>query len=652
MCGFLFFYFKNNSSLNNNNLIYRNFNKFKHRGPDNSNIEKITIDHNTLFIGHHRLSIIDLNQRSNQPMNSNDLRYKIIFNGEIYNHNDLRNELNRSYNIPWLGTSDTETLLYLLIHLPIEIALNKLIGMFSFVFLDLKEKKITIARDRAGEKPLYFGVNEDFFGLSSDLAGFSDIIDFKKNISNDAFQKYLQYNYVPSPLSIINGIFKLPPSSYAEIKINKILFNKYNDFNSLINSGFINFNYYWKIEDKIDKQNLHTNSEDIIKNTENLINESVKSQLISDVPVGAFLSGGNDSALIVANMQKYQKTETFTIGFDEKEYDESTNAKQISKILNTNHNELICNKEDAQNIIPKIQAAFSEPFADSSQIPTMLVSKLASSKVKVALSGDGGDEVFGGYNRYIIASKYWNFIKIYLSVSNKYLENIIDLIPNYFFKFLLKNNLSNYSRNSSDSQINSIKKKLKEIKNEGSFYESMISQYPTNCKIFNNLIKSQKNKYLKVSNDFINNLMISDFKSYLPDDILCKVDRSSMFYSLELRSPYLDKRILEYSYSLPSKIKLNNNISKVIIKLILEKYLPKKIIYNKKSGFSIPISSWIKKDLRDWSEELLNKKILEKHNLLNYKYVKSIKDEHFSNIKNNEHKLWSIIQFNSWYENL
>ena len=652
MCGFLSVYFKKNSSLNNNNLINRNFNKFKHRGPDNTNIEKILIDDNTLFIGHHRLSIIDLNQRSNQPMNSKDLRYKIIFNGEIYNHNDLRYELNSLYNISWIGTSDTETLLYLLIHFPIEIALNKLIGMFSFAFLDLKEKKITIARDRAGEKPLYFGVNENFFGLSSDLAGFSDIIDFKKNISNEAFQKYLQYNYVPSPLSIINGIFKLPPSSFAEIKINKILFNKYNDFNSLINSDFIDFNYYWKIEDKIDKQNLHTNSEDIVKNIENLIDESVKSQLISDVPVGAFLSGGNDSALIVANMQKYQKTDTFTIGFDEKEYDESTNAKQIAKILNTNHNELICNKKDAQNIIPKIQAAFSEPFADSSQIPTMLVSKLAANKVKVALSGDGGDEVFGGYNRYMIASKYWNFIRIYLSINNKYLENIIDLIPNYFFKFLLKNNLSNYSRNSADSQINSIKKKLKKIKDEESFYESMISQYPTNYKIFNNLIKSQKNKYLNVSNDFVNNLMISDFKSYLPDDILCKVDRSSMFYSLELRSPYLDKRILEYSYSLPSKIKLNNNISKVIIKLILEKYLPKKIIYNKKSGFSIPISSWIKKDLRDWSEELLNKKILEKHNLLNYKYVKLIKDEHFSNIKNNEHKLWSIIQFNSWYENL
>ena len=206
--------------------------------------------------------------------------------------------------------------------------------------------------------------------------------------------------------------------------------------------------------------------------------------------------------------------------------------------------------------------------------------------------------------------------------------------------------------NSSDSQINSIKKKLKEIKDEESFYESMISQYSTNHKIFNNLIKSQKNKYLKFSNDFVNNLMISDFKSYLPDDILCKVDRSSMFYSLELRSPYLDKRILEYSYSLPSKIKLKNNISKVIIKSILEKYIPKEIIYNKKSGFSIPISSWIKKDLRDWSEELLNKKILEKHNLLNHKCVKLIKDEHFSNIKNNEHKLWSIIQFNSWYENL
>ena len=652
MCGFLSVYFKNNSSLNSNNLINRNFKKFSHRGPDNTNIEKISIDDNTLFIGHHRLSIIDLNQRSNQPMNSKDSRYKIIFNGEIYNHNDLRNELNSLYNISWDGTSDTETLLYLLIHFPIEIALNKLIGMFSFVFLDLKEKKITIARDRAGEKPLYFGINKNFLGLSSDLFGFSDLIDFKKNINNEAFQKYLQYNYVPSPLSIINGIFKLPASSFAEIKINKILLNKYNDFNSLINSDFINFNYYWKIEDKIDNQNLHTNSEDIIKNIESLIDESVKSQLISDVPVGAFLSGGNDSALIVANMQKYQKTDTFTIGFDEKEYDESINAKQISKILNTNHNELICNKKDAQNLIPKIQAAFSEPFADSSQIPTMLVSKLASNKVKVALSGDGGDEVFGGYNRYIIASKYWNLINIYSLINNKYLTNIIDLIPNYFFKFLLKKNLSNYSMNSSDSQINSIKKKLKEIKDEESFYESMISQYPTNHKIFNNLIKYQKNKYLKFSNDFVNNLMISDFKSYLPDDILCKVDRSSMFYSLELRSPYLDKRILEYSYSLPSKIKLKNNISKVIIKSILEKYIPKEIIYNKKSGFSIPISSWIKKDLRDWSEELLNKKTLEKHNLLNYKCVKLIKDEHFSNIKNNEHKLWSIIQFNSWYENL
>ncbi len=647
MCGFLSIYLNKNKFKNEINNIKNNFEDFSFRGPDNSNFEEHHINNKKLLIGHHRLSIIDLDIRSNQPMNSENNRYKLIYNGEIYNHLDIRKELENNYKIKWVGTSDTETLLNLLILVPIDASLKKLKGMFSFTFFDFKEQKIIIGRDRSGEKPLYLAHTGDFIGFSSDIRAFRHLIDFKNSISELAFLNYLKYNYVPYPLSIIKNIYKLPPGSYMEINLKKINFEKSISFEDLSNKNFIKFNYYWKIEKNFEKRMNYKSIDAICNNLDNLIEQSVKSQLLSDVPVGAFLSGGNDSSLIVANMQKFQKTNTFTIGFKESEHDESKSAAEIAKLLKTNHTSIVCSNKEALDIIPSINNAFSEPFADSSQIPTMLVSNLASKYVKVALSGDGGDEIFGGYNRYLIASRYWKFANLFSYKDNNYLFKILSITPPSIINIFLNKYLQNYTISKKNLQIEIIKNKIKNIKNEETFYESLINQYFGN-KNYNN----DNYIYNKYTNDFIKNMMISDFKSYLPDDILCKVDRSSMYYSLELRSPFLDKDLINYAVNIPSKYNVSRGKSKILIKSILEKYIPRNFIYKKKKGFSVPISDWLRKDLKPWAESLLTKDIIESHNLIKYSFVNQIKEDHFNNLKNNEHKLWSLIQFNSWYKSL
>ncbi len=646
MCGFLSIYLKNNKFKNNIDLIKNNFHNFSFRGPDNSNFKEFLINDRKLIIAHHRLSILDLDNRSNQPMSSENGRYQLIYNGEIYNHLEIRNELNKNFNIKWIGLSDTESLLNLLINYPTKIALKKLKGMFSFVFYDFKENLVTIARDRAGEKPLYLALNEDFVGWSSDIRGFKTLIDFKNSINESAFVSFLKYNYVPNPKSIINNVFKLPPGSFLTTNLDKINYENNLNFENLCKKSFINFEHYWKSQDNLNKENKY-NTNNIVQNLDKLIEDSVKSQLLSDVPVGAFLSGGNDSSLIVANMQKFQTTNTYTIGFNEAEHDESKSASEIAKILKTNHTSINCSNKEARDIIPNITKAFSEPFADSSQIPTMLVSKLASNYVKVALSGDGGDEIFGGYNRYLIASKYWKFLKIFNYLGSNFFSNIIKYTPSTFINILLRKYLQNYTISKKNLKIETIKNKLNNIKNEETFYESLINQY-----FEYDEYNSDNFIYQNYTNDFIKNMMITDFNSYLCDDILCKVDRSSMYYSLELRSPFLDKDLIEFSMNIPSSYNVSNGKSKILIRKILENYIPKKFIYKKKKGFSVPISEWLKKDLKSWADSLLNKSLIESHNLVSYPLINKIKEDHFNNVRNNEHKLWSIIQFNDWYNNL
>ena len=373
------------------------------------------------------------------------------------------------------------------------------------------------------------------------------------------------------------------------------------------------------------------------------------------MPVGIFLSGGVDSSLVLSQVAKHKSNiDTFNIGFDFSQYDESDDSKKISEIFKTNHHHHICTKDDALKMINNINEAFSEPFADSSQIPTMLVSQIASNKVKVVLGGDGGDEVFGGYNRYLLAHKYWKLFKFFPKPLNKILS-FHKYIPNkilfaFFDKIL---NLESFSKNKFSS-YNKILKKIDNIHSKETFYESLIVEWSNN-KIFNNDLSASLFNYSEYADNnlsFEEWMMSIDFNTYLTDDILCKVDRSSMFYSLEARSPFLNKQLIEYMYSLPLNYKINSGITKWSSKKILEKYLPKNLIYKSKQGFGVPLAEWFKNDLKEYVFDNLSKANCNKHNIFNYKVIEDTLDDHYKRNINSEHKIWSLLQFNEWYDKI
>ena len=400
------------------------------------------------------------------------------------------------------------------------------------------------------------------------------------------------------------------------------------------------------------EKNLSEN--EVLNDFETLLDNSVKKQLISDVPIGAFLSGGVDSSLILSQLIKHKSdVETFNIGFEFSNYDESEDANQVAKLFNTNHHNHICTKNEALNLIPDISSAFSEPFADSSQIPTMLVSKVASQQVKVILGGDGGDEIFGGYNRYLLAQKYWKIFKIFPYPINKIL-NLYKFIPKkilfLFFDNFLK--LKNFSKNK-HSSYEKILKKISNISDKKSFYENLTKEW-MNDKILNyepteSKIKSYEHSESDLS--FEEWMMAIDFDTYMTDDILCKVDRASMFYSLEARSPLLSKSLVEYMFKLPLKYKINNGITKSIPKKLLSKYLPKEYIYKPKQGFGVPLAEWFRRDLKTYVFDNLSKNMCDRHSLFNHNEINKTLKDHFEKNIDCEHKLWSLMQFNLWYNN-
>ena len=395
--------------------------------------------------------------------------------------------------------------------------------------------------------------------------------------------------------------------------------------------------------------------QEVLHKTENLLLNSVSRQMISDVPLGAFLSGGIDSSLIVSLMQKvHSNTQTFNVGFDFDDFDESYYAKQIASHLGTQHTSYTCTKEDAFNLIPNLTETFSEPFADSSQIPTMLVSKMAREKVTVALSGDAGDELFGGYNRYLLANKYWKYINFLPQKLRTSLISLISYLPYKQSLYLLS--LTPFFKDLSGSieeRLNKIIKKSYSITDKSSYYHSMTTEWSADSGIMEKNYFLETDRFNKLFSDdsklsFEEAMMHADFVTYLPDDILCKVDRSSMHFSLETRAPYLSKDLIEFAYSLPLQYKIRNGVSKWVLKEILSNYVPEHLFLRPKQGFGLPISKWMRQDLKDWTNDLLSESVLRKHGLFNESLVASAKEEHFKGL-NNEHKLWSIAQFNQWY---
>ena len=637
MCGIAGF-IKFNNNLKNSKEVLQDFIKIlSHRGPDSSG-HWISED-NRIGLAHTRLSIQDLSLNGSQPMISNNSKLIISYNGEIYNFIDLKKKLQKN-GIEFKSLSDTEVLLEHISFYGIENTLNEIEGMFAFSIYDIEKKILYLARDRIGEKPLYYGkINNNFF-FSSELKTLKIFRD-QIEISTKAVSEYLKYNYIPSNLSIYNNIFKLNPGSYLQINLSNQ--DKHIDYK---------INKWWKIENTFikNKNENYTSEKNLTDQLDKLLNNAVKKQLISDVPVGCFLSGGIDSSLIAYYMQSNypKKINTFSIGFKNQEYDESFFSNQISKALDTNHYQLMIDYNDIENSIPNLVDVYDEPYADTSQIPTLFMSKFAKEKVGVVLSGDGGDEFFGGYNRYVWAPKILNYKK------NYFLKNFFKLINVKTFELLyeiVKPLLfSKYKFKSPKDKILKFKNILKEnnsldiyknlTRNNDNEYISFDFQYEHNLELLEKIWSSFKT--------FEDKMMIADVLTYLPDDILVKIDRASMSHSLETRVPFLDVNVIKFGINLNNSLKFNKNQNKIILRNLLSNKIPKNYLMSNKRGFDAPMDEWMRNPLKDWCNDMLNNKIL-------YENFDIDKNKLFNDwngfiSKQNEKMfpIWNMVMLSSW----
>lgn len=613
MCGIAGFCSK---KVNNNQVIRDMSDRMLHRGPDAGS--SFTDENTGVTFGHRRLSILDLTPSGLQPMTSHCGRFVIVYNGEIYNSEAIKRKLLEEKRIGHFnGTSDTEILLEAIASYGMKKALKMAKGMFAIAIYDKQDKTISIARDRVGEKPLYYGHLNGDFAFASDIDVLRAYPDWKPEIDTVAVERYLRYSYVPTPMSIYKGVYKLKPGTIMHFSY------PYSEGTEEV--------YYDLVNEYIDGiENPFTGSfQEGTEELHRVLLEAVKSQSIADVPLGAFLSGGIDSSVIVALMQSLNSTpiKTFTIGFEDEKYDESTAAQEIANYLGTEHTCLKITENELKAVVPKIADIFIEPMADSSQIPTYLVSKLAKSEVTVSLSGDAGDELFGGYNT------YWKVAKLY---------NKIQPVPNS-----LKRLTAGIGKNSKDNTLYRISHSLlsKDIAN---LHEAV-------CYDTSRLVPPHIEQKMLTGGkgSIMDEMMLRDLMSYHPDDILVKVDRAGMAVSLENRVPMLDKDILKLAFSLPVEFKMaymdGRVISKRILKEVLYRYVPKEIMDRPKKGFSVPLQSWLSSgDIHNMAWDILADSRLVRDGLLSGKMIKELQDT-FMSKGVNKGLLWNVIILEQWY---
>tara|TARA_B100001250_G_scaffold366737_1_gene348314 strand:- start:7878 stop:9734 length:1857 start_codon:yes stop_codon:yes gene_type:complete len=596
-------------------IIKHSLSEIKHRGPNNTDYSRYSSNNlGNIFFGHTRLSILDLSNNGAQPMSDSDLNIHIVFNGEIYNFKEIRKELHKN-GYSFKSNSDTEVIISAYKEWGIR-CVEKFIGMFSFAIFDQSIDKIYLVRDRLGIKPLYYFWDNINFAFSSELKGMLELPFFKKEIDQDSLSLYTNFQYIPAPFSIFKNTFKLNPGCYLEISENKIQEKRYWDANNFFFDKEINFD----------------SDEDAINQLEKLIISSIDYRMISDVPIGSFLSGGIDSSLVSAVMQSLSKTpvETFSLGFNIEGYNEAPYAKNIANYLGTSHNELYVNSKQTKDIIPKLSTFYDEPYADSSAIPTMIISSLAKKKVTVVLSGDGGDELFGGYTRYQSFKKLNSIPSLFKPITAKSLQ------------WIGKNNFRFQKAGS-----------VLSWKEPGDAYASLSNAwYPgelNNILNFDFYEDNPANKYFKSKKSIEEQLMFADLHLYMVDDILTKVDRASMSVSLESRVPLIDHRIVEFALKLPLSYKIRSGKSKYILRKVLEKYVPNSFFDRPKSGFGIPVREWLKEDLFDWMNDTLSEKELSKHNFFNYKLINKMINDHRDNKHDYHLQLWTLTMFQEWY---
>lgn len=618
--------------------------RIAHRGPDDSGV---WVDGEAgIALAHRRLSIVDLSAAGHQPMISVSGRYVLVYNGEIYNHRELRLALNIGSAASWRGHSDTETILAGFEAWGIEVTLQKTVGMFALALWDRHERALYLARDRLGEKPLYYGWQGDTFSYGSELKALKAHPAFQGEIDRNAVALMLRHNYIPAPYSIYRGICKLPPGTYLKIP----------------GSGKEEAPIaYWSLLDVARRgraQPFAGSDQGAVAALDEKLRESVGLQMIADVPLGAFLSGGIDSSLIVALMQAQSSrpVKTFTIGFHEEGYNEAEHAKLVAKYLGTQHTELYVTPEVALEVIPRLPTLYDEPFSDASQIPTFLVSQLAKQEVTVSLSGDAGDELFGGYARYAWASSIWRklgHIPLPLrrvgahglhTLSPKTWTQLFDAMPAIVRSRIRTARPGDKAHRLAEMLVSSTPEEL---------YRGMVSHWKRPDSV---VIGATEPPTVLTANswlghpDFEQLMMYLDAVSYLPDDILVKVDRAAMAVGLETRVPFLDHRVVEFAWRLPSSMKIREGQGKWILKQVLYKYLPKELFERPKMGFGVPIDSWLRGPLREWAESLLDGARLKREGIFNPIQIRQKWQDHLSGECNWQYDLWDVLMFQAWLE--
>ena len=593
-----------------------------HRGPDAGG--SYISEDGKVALGHRRLSIVDLSEAGLQPMKSHSGRYVMVYNGEIYNYKMLSQKLLEEKKVDrFRGTSDSEVILEAFEAYGVEETIAQCKGMFAIALYDTKEQKLYLLRDRIGEKPLYYGFMGDTFVFASDVACIASLDGFQNTINKDVLGIYFIHGYIPAPYSIYENIYKLEPGCILEIKSP---FKKYE------------ISTYWSIKEVAQKGQEHLFNgtyEEAVDELERLLKASIQDQMMADVPVGAFLSAGIDSSTVVALMQSLypDKVKTFTIGMEDEKYNEAVYAKEIAAHLGTEHTELYITEEDAKGVIPKIPFIFGEPFADSSQIPTYLVSKMTREHVTVSLSGDGGDELFCGYNSYASVDRIWSKMKSVPYGIRKLASELV-----------LHSPLAN-------KEIYRVKGTLLGAKGPSDLYRLSMEREP----LIKDITLSKKEipyKYTEYDPGFLketnHNIMLMDMLMYHPDDILVKVDRTAMAVSLETRVPMLDKDVVEFAWTLPLEFERHGGVGKRILRDVLYRYVPKEMMERPKKGFSIPIQKWLKeKELREWAENLIDRRTLIQQGILNPDVVWKMWTDF---IEKNEWRIqiWYVLMFQEW----
>jgi asparagine synthase (glutamine-hydrolysing) len=628
MCGIAGF-IDYNKSLNKNILLSM-VDSLSHRGPDDKGVEVFDIKQAVIGFGQTRLSIIDLSEHGHQPMKYDSL--VLTYNGEVYNFKAIKKELIQ-LGYSFFSDSDTEVILKSF-HAWRERCVEKFIGMFAFAIFDSKVHKVYFFRDRVGIKPLYIAQQNDVILFSSEVKSFLQVDAFQQEVDLESVALFLQYNYISNNKSIYKNVYKLEPATcmVIDLKTKNIAKSK-----------------YWDVDKFYKKKKIILPELEVVDHIEKLLVDAAKYRLISDVPVGIFLSGGYDSSTLTALLQKNttRQLKTFTIGFNESKYNEAKYAKEIARHLGTDHHEFYINEKDTLNIVPQLCEIYDEPFGDTSAIPMIFLSNMVKTKVSVALSADGGDEIFAGYNRYLNGLETYNKIKsIPLSIRRMGSDILNTFNPKYFN---LNGNIYNFNSR--------YQKALDLFKAESALdvintYDQNFSNQELEFLLKNNLPKSVS-RYDRNSASLLSELekmQLFDYKTFLQDDVLVKVDRATMSAGLEGREPFLDHNIIEFVAQVPDNYKLKNNSLKYLLKSIAHKHIPKELLNRQKMGFSAPVNIWLQGPLRENLIDLVNPNALKKSNIFDINYTMKIRDDLLAGKRSHPQKLWQIFIYQQWHD--